>query len=41
MESEDESETKHLDFAPKMRTLRQRMTEDLGEYVVFLLEVLF
>ncbi|RLW12241.1 hypothetical protein DV515_00000648 [Chloebia gouldiae] len=30
LESEDESETKHLDFAPKMRTLRQRMTEDMG-----------
>nr|XP_041570924.1 intron Large complex component GCFC2 isoform X2 [Taeniopygia guttata] len=29
LESEDESETKHLDFAPKMRTLRQRMTEDM------------
>ncbi|XP_058691612.1 intron Large complex component GCFC2 isoform X2 [Poecile atricapillus] len=28
LESEDESETKNLDFAPKMRTLRQRMTED-------------
>ncbi|OWK55805.1 GC-rich sequence DNA-binding factor 2 [Lonchura striata] len=29
LESEDESETKHLDFAPKMRTPRQRMTEDM------------
>ncbi|KAM7026526.1 intron Large complex component GCFC2 [Passerculus sandwichensis] len=29
LESEDESETKNLDFAPKMRTLRQRMTEDM------------
>ncbi|XP_042635060.1 intron Large complex component GCFC2 [Catharus ustulatus] len=28
LESEDESETKNLDFAPKMKTLRQRMTED-------------
>ncbi|NWW37393.1 GCFC2 factor, partial [Panurus biarmicus] len=37
LESEDESETKNLDFAPKMRTLRQRMTEDMGEFVVFLL----
>ncbi|NXR37887.1 GCFC2 factor, partial [Zosterops hypoxanthus] len=40
LESEDESETKNLDFAPKMRTLRQRMTEDMGEFVVFLPEVL-
>ncbi|NXR79391.1 GCFC2 factor, partial [Pycnonotus jocosus] len=39
-ESEDESETKNLDFAPKMRTLRQRMTEDMGEFVVFLPEAL-
>ncbi|KAI1241283.1 GC-rich sequence DNA-binding factor 2, partial [Lamprotornis superbus] len=29
LESEDESETKTLDFAPKMKTLRQRMTEDM------------
>ncbi|XP_016152517.1 PREDICTED: GC-rich sequence DNA-binding factor 2, partial [Ficedula albicollis] len=29
LESEDESETKNLDFAPKMRTLRQRMAEDM------------
>ncbi|XP_068867815.1 intron Large complex component GCFC2 isoform X3 [Aphelocoma coerulescens] len=29
LDSEDESETKNLDFAPKMRTLRQRMTEDM------------
>ncbi|XP_071404350.1 intron Large complex component GCFC2 isoform X1 [Pithys albifrons albifrons] len=29
LESEDESETKNLDFAPKMRTLRQRMTEEM------------
>lgn len=41
LESEDESETKNLDFAPKMRTLRQRMTEDMGEFVVFLPEALF
>ncbi|NXS02512.1 GCFC2 factor, partial [Oxylabes madagascariensis] len=34
LESEDESETKNLNFAPKMRTLRQRMTEDMGEFVV-------
>ncbi|NWS35373.1 GCFC2 factor, partial [Polioptila caerulea] len=40
LESEDESETKNLDFAPKMRTLRQRMTEDMGEFVVFLAEAL-
>ncbi|NXQ04899.1 GCFC2 factor, partial [Vidua macroura] len=40
LESEDESETKNLDFAPKMRTLRQRMTEDMGEFVVFLPEAL-
>ncbi|NXG09319.1 GCFC2 factor, partial [Sakesphorus luctuosus] len=36
LESEDESETKNLDFAPKMRTLRQRMTEEMGEFVLFL-----
>ncbi|XP_062344419.1 intron Large complex component GCFC2 [Cinclus cinclus] len=29
LESEDESETKNLDFAPKMKTLRQKMTEDM------------
>uniref|UniRef100_A0A8C3MAS2 GCF C-terminal domain-containing protein n=1 Tax=Geospiza parvula TaxID=87175 RepID=A0A8C3MAS2_GEOPR len=29
LESEDESETKNLNFAPKMRTLRQRMTEEM------------
>ncbi|NXS32765.1 GCFC2 factor, partial [Pomatostomus ruficeps] len=40
LESEDESETKNLDFAPKMRTLRQRMTEDMGEFVLFLPEAL-
>ncbi|NXY32655.1 GCFC2 factor, partial [Pomatorhinus ruficollis] len=40
LESEDESETRNLDFAPKMRTLRQRMTEDMGEFVVFLPEAL-
>ncbi|NXA11402.1 GCFC2 factor, partial [Sapayoa aenigma] len=33
LESEDESETKNLNFAPKMRTLRQRMTEHMGEFV--------
>lgn len=41
LESEDESETKNLDFAPKMRTLRERMTEDFGEFVLFLPETLF
>ncbi|NXS49260.1 GCFC2 factor, partial [Balaeniceps rex] len=34
--SEDESDTKNLNFAPKMRTLRQRMTEHMGEFVPFL-----
>ncbi|XP_027545876.1 GC-rich sequence DNA-binding factor 2 isoform X2 [Neopelma chrysocephalum] len=28
-ESEDESETKNIDFAPKRKTLRQRMTEQM------------
>ncbi|KFO65307.1 GC-rich sequence DNA-binding factor 2, partial [Corvus brachyrhynchos] len=40
LDSEDESETTNLDFAPKMRTLRQRMTEDMGEFVLFLPEAL-
>ncbi|NWI50581.1 GCFC2 factor, partial [Calyptomena viridis] len=40
LESEDESETKNLNFAPKMRTLRQRMAEHMGEFVLFLPEVL-
>ncbi|NXL68345.1 GCFC2 factor, partial [Chordeiles acutipennis] len=35
-ESEDESDTKNLNFVPKMRTLRQRMTEHMGEFVPFL-----
>ncbi|NWQ63253.1 GCFC2 factor, partial [Neopipo cinnamomea] len=35
-ESEDETETKKIDFAPKMKTLRQRMTEQMGEFVLFL-----
>ncbi|NXG14075.1 GCFC2 factor, partial [Grallaria varia] len=35
-EDEDESDTKNLNFAPKMRTLRQRMTEEMGEFVLFL-----
>ncbi|NXC70165.1 GCFC2 factor, partial [Anhinga anhinga] len=36
LESEDESDTKNLNFAPKMRTLRQRMTEHMGEFMPFL-----
>ncbi|KFU98793.1 GC-rich sequence DNA-binding factor 2, partial [Tauraco erythrolophus] len=36
LESEDESDMKSLNFAPKMRTLRQRMTEHMGEFVPFL-----
>ncbi|NXO55076.1 GCFC2 factor, partial [Aramus guarauna] len=36
LESEDESDTKNLNFVPKMRTLRQRMTEHMGEFVPFL-----
>ncbi|NWX07627.1 GCFC2 factor, partial [Caloenas nicobarica] len=36
LESEDESDIKNLDFVPKMRTLRQRMTEHMGEFVLFL-----
>ncbi|NWU06603.1 GCFC2 factor, partial [Cephalopterus ornatus] len=35
-ESEDESETKNIDFAPKTKTLRQRMSEQMGEFVLFL-----
>ncbi|NWS99029.1 GCFC2 factor, partial [Mionectes macconnelli] len=35
-ESEDETETKNIDFAPKMKTLRQRMTEQMSEFVLFL-----
>jgi len=27
---------KNLSFVPKMRTLRQRMTEHMGEFVPFL-----
>ncbi|NXN52822.1 GCFC2 factor, partial [Rynchops niger] len=33
LESEDESDVRSLNFAPKMRTLRQRMTEHMGEFV--------
>ncbi|XP_009875784.1 PREDICTED: GC-rich sequence DNA-binding factor 2-like, partial [Apaloderma vittatum] len=29
LESEDESDTKNLDFVPEMRTLRQRMMEHM------------
>ncbi|NXK08725.1 GCFC2 factor, partial [Herpetotheres cachinnans] len=36
LESEDESDTKNLSFVPKMRTLRQRMAEHMGECVPFL-----
>lgn len=36
LESEDESFIKNLDFVPKMRTLRQRMAEHMGEFVPFL-----
>ncbi|NXW97340.1 GCFC2 factor, partial [Larus smithsonianus] len=36
LESEDESDMRSLNFAPKMRTLRQRMTEHMGEFVPFL-----
>ncbi|NWT77700.1 GCFC2 factor, partial [Lanius ludovicianus] len=40
LDSEDESGTKNLEFAPKMKTLRERMTEDMGEFVLFLPEAL-
>ncbi|NXU25636.1 GCFC2 factor, partial [Thalassarche chlororhynchos] len=36
LESEDESDMKNLNFVPKMKTLRQRMTEHMGEFVPFL-----
>ncbi|KFQ43080.1 GC-rich sequence DNA-binding factor 2, partial [Nestor notabilis] len=36
LESEDESDTENLDFVPKMKTLRQRMMEHMGEFVLFL-----
>ncbi|NXV41246.1 GCFC2 factor, partial [Uria aalge] len=35
LESEDESDMRNLNFAPKMRTLRQRMTEHMGEFCHF------
>lgn len=39
LESEDESDTENLDFVPKMKTLGQRITEHMGEFVLFLLVV--
>ncbi|NXL35394.1 GCFC2 factor, partial [Glaucidium brasilianum] len=36
LESEDESDKKNLNFVPKLRTLRQRMAEHMGEFVLFL-----
>ncbi|KFP26278.1 GC-rich sequence DNA-binding factor 2, partial [Colius striatus] len=36
LESEDEFDMKNLSFVPKRRTLRQRMTEHMGEFVPFL-----
>ncbi|NXI37244.1 GCFC2 factor, partial [Galbula dea] len=36
LDSEDESDTKNVSFVPKVRTLRQRMTEHMGEFVPFL-----
>ncbi|NXY88772.1 GCFC2 factor, partial [Alcedo cyanopectus] len=36
LESEDEADMKNLSFVPKVRTLRQRMTEHMGEFVPFL-----
>uniref|UniRef100_A0A663EKA3 GC-rich sequence DNA-binding factor 2 n=1 Tax=Aquila chrysaetos chrysaetos TaxID=223781 RepID=A0A663EKA3_AQUCH len=38
LESEDESDMKNLNFVPKMRTVRERMTEHMGEFVPFLPE---
>lgn len=37
-DSEDESDMNNLHFVPKMRTLRQRMAEHMGEFVPFLPE---
>ncbi|NXP75734.1 GCFC2 factor, partial [Ramphastos sulfuratus] len=34
LESEDESDVKNVNFVPKMRTLRERMAEHMGEFVV-------
>ncbi|NXK55901.1 GCFC2 factor, partial [Chauna torquata] len=39
LESGDESDMENLNFVPKMRTLRQRMTEHMGEFVPLLLVV--
>ncbi|NXA37617.1 GCFC2 factor, partial [Eudromia elegans] len=36
LESEDDTDMQHLSFAPKARTLRQRMAEHIGEFVLFL-----
>ncbi|NWQ90516.1 GCFC2 factor, partial [Burhinus bistriatus] len=36
LESEDESDMRNLNFVPKMRTLRQRVTEHMGKFVPFL-----
>ncbi|NXG45182.1 GCFC2 factor, partial [Psilopogon haemacephalus] len=35
LESEDESDVKNVSFVPKMRTLRERMAEHMGEFVPF------
>lgn len=35
LESEDESDVKNVNFVPKMRTLRERMAEHMGEFVPF------
>ncbi|KGL76340.1 GC-rich sequence DNA-binding factor 2, partial [Tinamus guttatus] len=34
LESEDDADIQHLNFAPKARTLRQRMAEHIGEFVI-------
>ncbi|NWI11058.1 GCFC2 factor, partial [Crypturellus soui] len=36
LESEDDTDMRHLNFAPKARTLRQRMAEHIGEFLPFL-----
>ncbi|NXW54900.1 GCFC2 factor, partial [Eurystomus gularis] len=36
LESEDESDMKNLGFVPKVRSLRQRMTEHMGKFVPLL-----
>uniref|UniRef100_A0A663MM34 GC-rich sequence DNA-binding factor 2 n=1 Tax=Athene cunicularia TaxID=194338 RepID=A0A663MM34_ATHCN len=35
LESEDESDMKNLNFVPKLRTLRQRMAEHMGEFETY------